>query len=63
MFFILDHDVQNIKHFFLDLLQIKIALSSRKFYFKEYSIYIQVIIILVKVKERDKFKLKQLKHV
>ena len=63
MFFILDHDVQNIKHFSLDLLQIKIALSSREFYFKEYSIYIQVIIILVKVKERDKFKLKQLKHV
>ena len=63
MFFILDHDVQNIKHFLLDLLQIKIALSSREFYFKEYSIYIQVIIILVKVKERDKFKLKQLKHV
>ena len=46
MFFILDHDVQNIKQFFLDLLQIKIALSSREFYFKEYSIYIQVIYIL-----------------
>ena len=46
MFFILDHDVQNIKHFFLDSLQIKIALSSREFYFKEYSIYIQVIYIL-----------------
>ena len=61
MFFILDHDVQNIKHFFLDLLQIKIALSSREFYFKEYSIYIQVYTF--KVKERDKFKLKQLKHV
>ena len=46
MFFILDHEVQNIKHFFLDLSQIKIALSSREFYFKEYSIYIQVIYIL-----------------
>ena len=61
MFFILDHDVQNIKHFFLDLLQIKIALSSGEFYFNEYSIYIQVYTF--KVKERDKFKLKQLKHV
>ena len=46
MFFILDHEVQNIKHFFLDLLQIKTALSSREFCFKEYSIYMQVIYIL-----------------
>ena len=61
MFFILDHDVQNIKHFFLDILQIKIVLSSGEFYFNEYSIYIQVYTF--KVKERDKFKLKQLKHV
>ena len=61
MFFILDHDVQNIKHFFLDILQIKIVLSSGEFYFNEYSIYIQVYTF--KVKERDKFKRKQLKQV
>ena len=45
-FFILDHDVQNIKHCFLDLLQIKIAPSGREFYLKAYSIYIPVMYIL-----------------